>query len=82
MAQSPYALAITAGLNSGNAEFRKLAIRHVNQAFVGTGGNAVRAAAMLGVSHRTLMRWVQDPEVSRLLQTARGCSVHDTNVIA
>lgn len=45
----------------------------ISAAIQHAGGNAVRAAKELGVSHRSLMRWQdEDPEVGRILADYRA----------
>jgi hypothetical protein len=66
-----YSDALWSCLCSGHHEMRSLALRHLDDAFEATSGNAVHAAAYLGVAHRTLMRWCSlDAEVLALLHRA------------
>lgn len=46
-------------------------------AFEATGGNAVRAARLLGIGHRTIARWLKDPGVAAEVQRIRDKAKRD-----
>lgn len=69
----PLATALRACLRSGDPLLRQAAMARISAAIQHAGGNAVRAAKELGVSHRSLMRWQdEDPEVGRILADYRA----------
>lgn len=50
---------------------RAAARKQILEAFEKTGGNAVQAAALLGIGHRTILRYMDDKPISAELEKIR-----------
>lgn len=64
---SPLGNAIQACLKSKDAVFRRIAVERLRSAFEATDNNREAVAETLGVSWRTLMRWLQDEKLRKEL---------------